>query len=344
MGYLRISLIIAVVYYHLSEQTLAGPSSVYGFFVLSGYVITLVSAEIYSGGWRGKGYFLANRAARVFPTYLTCLLISYLCMWSTGFTTGEYQKEFTLPTTWQHWLAQFTILGQSDFTGERLPERILPPAWSLSTEVFYYLLIGLVTGRSKWLSLGGLGVSIAIVAHAFYREYGYQFFYFSIQGPAVAFYIGACFYHFRHLFKGFYLRNVWLIALLGNAVIYAPDILDLPRKNVPVLYITSFYLAYFIMCLHVRSQEIKATKSDQFFADITYPMFLLHWPVGALICYHGLAAYQRNIEVFFWALPATFAISALVIFAVETPGKRLRRYFREKARARAVLTVATAPP
>jgi peptidoglycan/LPS O-acetylase OafA/YrhL len=330
MGYFRFSLIIAVAYYHLAAKMIAGPVSVYGFFLLSGYVITLVANEIYNNGWHGKGYFLANRAARVYPTYLACLLVALLCMAAVDFTTVYYQREFLLPTTPESWLMQFTILGQSNFVG-RWPERIMPPAWSLSTEIIYYLIIGLITGNSKRLTTAAFCLSLALAGYMLYNDYPYQYFYFSIQGPSVAFFTGAMFYHYRDVFKGMYVRQLWLLILLTNIAIYVPDLIGLQRKEVLVLYITTFYLGYITMCLHIISLGRKASRIEQFLADITYPMFLLHWPVGALVCYYWFGEYRRDTDVFLLAFPLTFLVGALIVFAVEMPNKKLRRYLRQRA-------------
>jgi peptidoglycan/LPS O-acetylase OafA/YrhL len=331
MGYFRFSLIIAVVYYHLAGQMIAGPAAVYGFFLLSGYVITLVTAEIYNKGWRSKWYFMANRAARVWPTYLACLAVALACMALVGFTTGFYQREFLFPSSPESWLVQFSIVGLSDFAGERWPERILPPAWSLSTEIVYYLIIGLITGSSRRLTAAAFGVAIAISAYLLFNDYPYRYFYFSIQGPAVAFFTGAMFYHYRGVFQGMYLRETWLLIILANAVLYLPDLIGLQRKEVLVLYITTFYLSYIVMCLHILSQKARPGRFEQFLADITYPMFLLHWPVGAVICYYWFGDYRRDTDVFLLAFPLTFIVSAAIVYAVEMPMKRVRRHFREYA-------------
>lgn len=330
MGYLRLSLIIAVIYNHLAGKTLAGPIAVYGFFVLSGYVITLVAHEIYNDGWKSKLYFLANRAVRVWPTYLACLVLSLLAMWSVDFTTGLYQQEFRLPTTWQGWLVQFTIVGQSDFTGRTYPERILPPAWSLSTEVVYYFIIGLITGQSRRLTTAAFFLSGAITVHALYQDYTFKFFYLSIQGPALAFFTGGMFYHWRGCFAGMTIRKPWLLIILANLILYLPEELGMPRRYAPLLYVAGFYLGYIIMCLNVSAG--KPTRAEQMAADITYPMFLLHWPIGALICYHWTGFYQRSPDVFYEALPLIVLISAAMVFAVEMPTKKIRRRLRERAK------------
>lgn len=184
MGYFRFSMMLAVVYYHVVQPAVSAYLAVFGFWVLSGYVITLVSAEFYRGGWHAKGMFLLNRAVRIYPTYLACLVISLLGMWATGFTTAIFHYSYTLPDNGRDWLYQFTIIGLSNTTPERCPARLLPPAWSLGTEMVYYLCIGLITGASRRLTLLAFAAAIVSVAVMLDAGLTFKYFYLTIYGPA----------------------------------------------------------------------------------------------------------------------------------------------------------------
>ena len=144
-----------------------GQAAVDLFFALSGLVIT-GSLEHYN--WRFKP-FIAARARRLLPVYFLVLGASIVALtkgnplpalpWA-----GEAARAIVSPglphPLWAHVLAHVTLLHGL------IPNSLLPygwvtllgPAWSLSTEWQFYLLIGLIAPRRfGWfaLVLFGLG-------------------------------------------------------------------------------------------------------------------------------------------------------------------------------------------
>ena len=69
MGYLRFILAVTVTISHLWTVKVAGHVAVFGFYCISGFLMTKVIHETYGSSWRGKISFLINRAIRIYPTY-----------------------------------------------------------------------------------------------------------------------------------------------------------------------------------------------------------------------------------------------------------------------------------
>jgi peptidoglycan/LPS O-acetylase OafA/YrhL len=112
------------------------------FFVLSGFVIHYgYSEQIRSGGALGVRNFLIARWARLYPLYIVCLCFDLLLSYS-------YQQ--SIATVWEA-LPYYLTLTQSWFFvflgGSSLIHQfgVMPTvAWSVSTEMFFYLMYPLI--------------------------------------------------------------------------------------------------------------------------------------------------------------------------------------------------------
>jgi len=125
----------------------AGPVAVMGFFYLSGFVTTQTTQEVYTSA-RRSGAFLLNRVLRIYPQYIVAVLLSLAALALFPQAAGHINDYIGWPQGWREWIPQFAIFG---LYGSDV--RLLPATWVLGTELWFYLLIGLVTG----LAAGGIG-------------------------------------------------------------------------------------------------------------------------------------------------------------------------------------------
>src|SRR5262245_29731787 len=72
-GTYRISLALLVGFYHLIRDNYAGPPAVFAFFVLSGFLMTLIINGTYADGRDGFFRYLLNRILRIYPGYYVAL-------------------------------------------------------------------------------------------------------------------------------------------------------------------------------------------------------------------------------------------------------------------------------
>lgn len=106
-----------------------GIAGVLCFFVLSGYLLAQPSS-LRGGGWS----YLRRRLARIYPVYLLALVLTVLFLALRG-TGGDLLDPGTV--------ALNLVLGQSwPAAGQDLS--ISLPAWSLSVELLFYLVLPLV--------------------------------------------------------------------------------------------------------------------------------------------------------------------------------------------------------
>jgi peptidoglycan/LPS O-acetylase OafA/YrhL len=105
------------------------------FFVLSGFVIHYnygadFQSRRFSSALSG---FTAARFARLFPMYFFCLIVAFATVpLETAFPNRSYLFPFYLTAT-QSWVYVFTDSNQF------LCASFYPHAWSISTEIFFYL-------------------------------------------------------------------------------------------------------------------------------------------------------------------------------------------------------------
>lgn len=329
MGYLRFSLCIAVLYQHFMHSGTAGHVAVYGFFILSGFLTARVTTEIYNNGYTSKLYFIANRAVRLYPMYFICLLFSIACTFFAPAIASTLWYIIHIPNTPIDWLKQFTIVGLSRFKKINNPI-LMPPAFSLSTEIVYYWVIGiLLAGRRKTVTML-FGLAALLTAIAQYNGTPFQIMYYSIQGPAVVFLLGATCYYWEGHIKKYCLHNQWALIALLNTLLYIPEFW---HGNVInrwlVIYSSLPLLAWIIVSLH--NQPEKPSALEQWCADLTYPIFLIQFSVGILIAYFLPWTHQWTLS--FLLLDAFFCImlSIILVMAIERPMKKYRELIRKKA-------------
>ena len=104
------------------------------FFILSGFVMALNYGDrVGSGGWRGYGDFLFRRFARIYPLHLLILLgFAAYALAAVRFGDASLAGQ-----DWGYFGASVLLVQNWGFYGATDWN---VPAWSISTEVFAYLL------------------------------------------------------------------------------------------------------------------------------------------------------------------------------------------------------------
>jgi peptidoglycan/LPS O-acetylase OafA/YrhL len=185
MGVIRVILALSVVVWHMQGphvRLLNAAVAVLLFFVVSGFYMALVVNEKYapSGpGWcRG---FYAARFLRLYPAYFAMCAFMVAWYWWTG-NPNAFTFTLPVPAGQQAMLAALNVgvIGQDLFEmmnhigGEPVRSLFSPAffngrwmlvgqAWSLSSEIFFYLLVPLVV-RSPWRVVALLFLSLSLRA------------------------------------------------------------------------------------------------------------------------------------------------------------------------------------
>lgn len=295
-----------------------GEAGVDLFFALSGLVIAF-SLQRFGGSFLP---FITARARRLLPVYFLTLAASIaIATLGDPLTTlpwaGTPARDIVsaaLPTPlWPHLLAHLTLLHGL------IPQPILPyayvtllgPAWSLSTEWQFYLLIGLIAPRHlgrcalAFLALGALWHALPygpLFSRAFLPDAAP---YFALGLASAAWLQG----HRRSLLLC--LLGAWAIGLAAS-----------PEKSLPPLIWGLLLLA--------QSQNWGAVLEHpalQYLGAISYPLYLVNEPVQrALALVFGPAVHGNATLFTALFIPNTIAFSlaaaALLHHGVERPCMR----------------------
>jgi peptidoglycan/LPS O-acetylase OafA/YrhL len=317
----RFSLALMVMATHLGGALplQLGRAAVEAFFCISGFLITMVANGRYAGRPLA---FLANRFLRIYPTYWFCLLAGYLIV--TAIPNGNHlHPSLYVPVTWSDIAANLAIFGLTQDTASRL----LPAAWSLHTELWFYLVIGLITAGRARLTLVLLIVSSLVSAAAAARLIALPF-YGTPLGNAYAFFIGSAVWHSRHVLNGVAASACFVVGLIlfeglawlpGASSLAATVFLAAPAAGVLLWGLWNCPLD----ALLGRFSGVCA-----FLGRLAYPVFLLHWPV-ALVVLH-LFGVWHNWAMFLGSAVFSIAGGILVVFLLEKPIEKWRAQIRRR--------------
>ncbi len=335
LNLLRFFLAFNVVIFHLWNAAApgAGPVAVLGFFFISGFLITQIVQEVYPMPARTRA-FLLNRALRIYPQYLAALGLGLLTIHLYPDVAFHINTYLRWPQTAAEWLPQVAIFGLVD-SGVR----VLPATWTLGTELYFYLLIGLVTARSKRATVALCLVSLPVGALCALKILPFEF-YGSPVGNGFVFALGSLSYFYRgavRIRRGIfvlacaaYLIHVYLVPALEQA--------DVDKANL-ASSVLPFSLILLYLVQHQIGQDTWIARIAAILGKIAYPMFLLHWAVGVVVSawlFHGLGSadmpgMREGAHYFLVVFAAVVACSLLSYVLIDQPVERYRQAVRRRA-------------
>ncbi len=301
MGLIRFLLAISVLIVHSSPvfgvELIPGYLAVQSFYIISGFYMTLIFTEKYEGTARPYYYFLSNRILRLYPLYALVVVMVIVLSIVYGVWLGsygklqyymdEYQRQpdslgalltvlfFNVSLVGQDWVTFFGIdrLGDLYFLGLRGDMKMqellfIPIAWTISVELFFYLLTPFIVTKSKavivYFILGVIALRIFLYfifniggGFAIYRFAPTELFWFLL---------GILSYK---LYKRKWLPDkrygVWLlIILIVSLFIYRMVQLDWVFFSMIFLFTPSVFY------------KVSNFKYDRFFGELTYPLYISH--------------------------------------------------------------------
>ena len=316
-----------------------GAYAVFGFYILSGYLMTLIMQRTYGYSATGLKKYAANRFLRIYPTYWVSVLITVMLLIGFGQEAIlDFKNAMYWPATWFEWVRNIFIF----FPDRQLPI-LTPPSWALTVELFFYLLIGLGLSRSSkacllWFSLSLLYHVVAVVF-----DFGWPNRYYTVFAASLPFSIGACIYHFKDVITtrvnsvvkvSFYsVMLVFCVAfginwLLGYATGMSRSLFF--YTNLTICTITVCMLA------SVKLESPKLNKLDSVFGDYSYPIYLIHYQVAALVFFFvnstdaGIQLSRPSIWLLVLSLIPILFSAWLIVKLVDHPINRLRNQVRKR--------------
>lgn len=300
LGIYRFGLAALVVVAHLTEGRLFfehwGIFAVFGFYLISGYLMTVVLNEAYSFNLPS---FAKNRFLRLFPIYYAAALITIIAI-----VVIPGAKEYH--NAWTYTGRAIDVVGNLfifPFEFYDASFRLIPPAWSVGVELINYFVLWLFVARSKKLAVITVGATLIYHAATFAMDMDWTKRYFPFYAALLPFSMGACIYFFKDFAKKMTPTLLHTIAgasvLIGVANLLACGLFSgLAFKSFNLFfYINLICMTSFIYCVANSSLQKTFKRSGKLLGDLAYPMFLLHRVVGFIMSYLVLDGQRRGLSL-----------------------------------------------
>jgi peptidoglycan/LPS O-acetylase OafA/YrhL len=378
VGLIRTLLAISVLITHsepiFGVRLLNGDMAVTCFYVVSGFLITLILSEKYSD----LRAFYVNRALRIYVPYWSAALLS-LVIFSIINNPGHspivasglaLDANGALLLLWST-ISNLTLVGtdllryvsvSGDFSiafpsfmhggvagGQGLI--LVPQSWTLALELQFYVLAPfLARFRVRWLLL--LTVALLINRDFLFdlmREKRYPFDDAAVFPMQLQYFLlGALGYHAFRMLRAVKLPERvklgvgWAAGAAAIVLIFTAEkaLHGHDRRDYDVFYIAFAVLVPFVFYLS------KGWKFDSKLGEYSYPIYLFHFAINALF----FTTSHPDDRMLFghWQGEMVLLVTAIVctvyIQVVDKPVQRVRKRIASRSRAEPVPPIAAAAP
>lgn len=339
-GMYRTFLALMVVALHLGGVPMIGVYAVFGFYILSGYLMTLIMQANYGYTVVGFCRYAANRFLRIYPIYWVSILVSALLIWRLGNDfTSAYHPSMHFPEDVYTLIKNFSLFS---LEGRGLSARLTPPAWALTVEVFFYVLIGLGISKNRKITLIWFFFSAAYHLISVSLGLGWADRYYSVFAASLPFSTGAILFHYKAEIAKKYkdklktrayqnLPYILFFAILSNWFLG----LTLSRAGGFFFYSNYMLCAAMVLVLAGRKQLPGITQAvDRWWGEFSYPIYLLHYQTGlvmiVLLSAIGFDLSRPSLALMFVSVPAILACSWIVIITLTKPIEYIRVKVKSK--------------
>jgi peptidoglycan/LPS O-acetylase OafA/YrhL len=332
-GTLRTLLAINVVLLHIFSVPALGNYSVSFFFLLSGFLMTLIMNETYGFSLKGFTVFWKNRVLRLYPSYFVVLGITIIAIFV--FPTIIKHPDLYLPTTVFEWISNITMV-YPNVVPHRIEPRLVPPSWALTNEILFYFLISFGISKTLRRTLIWLGLSVLyyIVTYHFFKITSYR--YSSILASSLPFAFGALLYWIN---KAKPLKKVSIFTILIvyglfliNALLTSEYGVILGELSKYINIVLAFILVYLLYNYKVKRRY---KKLDSYLGYYSYPVYLSHYLVvilySSLIGYGTISnSFKLNIEALIPYFLVLLVVSFLIVHLVDIKIDRFKQKIKKR--------------
>lgn len=321
MGLFRLLLAMLVAVSHAGisfHDYNPGVVAVISFFILSGYVMSMLIEKYYKKPPDISTFYL-DRAARIFPQFLFYMLLASACIYFL-----EIDSSFTKNLNFANWLLNFLVLPLGFYMywagGEAL---VIPQAWSLGLEMTFYLVIPWVTVYCTSRQIYQLAfVSFLVFLTAYFGKLNTDIFgYRLLFGTFFIFLIGWSFLRNDSHQKKFRV-TVFLSAGALLLTAYKDHFLYQLPYNKEVL--VGLMIGILVVGL---IKNLGFSRLDEFFGNLSYGVFLNHfiiiWMMKKIFVIKTFDAF--NIVIL---LISSCALAFFSFLYIERPALKWRRAIR----------------
>lgn len=305
-GYLRFLLAFTVMLSHIDIRVYGlnpGVIAVVIFYILAGFVVSHLYNNIYKGDILG---FYKDRFFRIFPLYTSVLLLTLAFLLLTSFANPVYSPLKLLNNLTIIPLNYFMYIDSTILTNPSW--WLIPPAWSLGTELQAYLLLpfALMFKRLKYtliiITLTIYTLANFSIIHPDY--FGYRF----VVGVFFIFLAGSALQRYEKSDR-FYIVVLWIaISLFAIFAYFANSFSAAYTKE------TYIGLLLGIPLVSLISKSKIKLPFDKFLGNLSYAVFLTHFLSIWILEYIGIP----SSKTFAYILQLTSLTLFISLFAVLT--------------------------
>lgn len=334
-GAYRLCLAWCVIIAHISGVSHLGHTGMYavfGFYVLSGYLITRVLNDSYRFAFVP---FWTNRFLRLYPPYFFVLAIGLVLVWGTDHAGDFLENVWRSRPELSDWIGLLTIVPLG-IARETWTFRPVPSIWSVGVELINYALLFAVVARGRRFALAAAILSAGWHITSLWRGEAWPARYFPFYAALLPFAIGALiFFHTKPLTLRLPGRVAALACLpaLANAIVMG--LLGFPQP--PIVFNVFFYLNLVFQGLAVTAlclvQAPSSRRIDTLLGDLSYPVFLCHWLAAYVVALLFFPGQWRGVPLMIATLFAATAAAYVVCKCQDAVVEPLRARIRARSKA-----------
>jgi peptidoglycan/LPS O-acetylase OafA/YrhL len=310
-GIYRYGLAFCVAISHLWAGMLGGPAAygVWGFYCLSGYLMTLILNEKYGFSPQGIATFAANRALRIYPAYYVVAMGMLVLFLLVPGTAIQFLPHLHKPADLDGWLYSLTLLTPQGVGA------LLHGSSALRVELWFYVFMAMGLARTKSIVVAWFLASCSFVGSQLYTQVPFIERYVFISSCSLAFSVGAMIYHFRNYLP--VIERPW--PAVAAAVLWWTHVWlswKLPGGPWQFGLYTSLIFSAIATITLMRVDPKKVPewlrKADRWAGNLSYPIYLCHWGIGVSVTWF----FPQLSRDSFWVFVIAFPIVNLVSYAI----------------------------
>jgi peptidoglycan/LPS O-acetylase OafA/YrhL len=333
VGVLRMVLAMSVVLGHGVGYSylipINGNAAVRCFFIVSGFYMAMILQGEYS---RGTRRFYINRTLRIFPAYLAVVGITLAYRSFVGSPLTCFFNNLNLDSLHlQSYLATFGIIGMDHLRpawGEAglLNCRVVPQAWSLETELLFYLAAPFLLRRLTFLkAFFGLAVSSLIF---WWEQTIGGIPWWAIPTGIPFFMAGALAYISLESLKSRVRIKPLFVALgITTTIACYGFVMHLEALSDPFDIRYAPLYALIVILVPFAFSATSALRWDKWLGDLSYPVYLVHILLVEIAFDHPPLLHYKWRSTF-WIVIAVLIASIVLHWLVDIPIERIRSRFK----------------
>ncbi|HFD2060321.1 TPA: acyltransferase family protein [Serratia marcescens] len=342
MGIFRLILAIAVVIAHAKRVFYNNDESVFDslisrdsthiyilsghavfvFFIISGFLMSMVINEKYSSMNDGRRKFIINRGLRLYPMNIAILVMMFIFYSYTGFAS---YLTYTLPNqelllTIVSYFSNIFFLGAELITfNNNNWDYINPQIWSLSVELYFYILAPFIVTRSLKLifTLAFLSLSLRLfLYHEGFPPVPWRYFFFPSD---LVFFLMGVLAHRTCTIKKF-IKGIDAIICLRYLSIACVTFIIFYKGFWPLTRDFDSLSSWLFFTLVAVSIPLlftitKNNSVDSFLGHLSYPVYIGHMFVITIVYHFSSEQSDRGLIT----LLITLSMSVLLYLMIDKP-------------------------